>query len=74
MKNAEGQALRRFHLSKNLARARAQRRASGERARAHTHAWTDGRGNGLEGAAAARADFEAGVRAGKMSAEPMSAS
>src|SRR5262249_19721568 len=51
-----------------------QRRARGKRARAHTHARTDGRRNGLESAATARTEFEAGVGAGKMSAEPMTTS
>jgi|SRR5215475_1141389 len=56
------------------ARTRTQRRARAERTRAHAKARADRRGHGLKSAAAARADFEAGVGAGKMSAEPMPAS
>src|SRR6266404_7011436 len=57
-----------------LARTRTERWARGEGARAHTETRAEGRGYGLQGAAAARAKFEAGIGAGKMGAEPVSAS
>src|SRR5438128_23512 len=49
-------------------------RARGEGARAHAEARADGRRHGLQGAAAARAKLEARIGAGKMGAEPVSAS
>jgi hypothetical protein len=57
-----------------LAGTRAQRRARGEGTRTHAKARADGRRHCLQGAAAARAKFEAGIGAGKMGAEPVSAS
>lgn len=57
-----------------LARARTKRRARSEGPRAHAETRAEGRRNGLQSAAAAGAKFETGVGAGKMGAEPVSAS
>ena len=57
-----------------LPRARAQGRTRGEGARAHAETGAERRRNGLKRAAAARAEFEPSVGAGKMGAKPMTAS